>query len=119
MRMSANPKATKCVLFLPRFCPSFLATIRRFRESAEHSLQSTAIREQCEKQLRQRLQVSAAKLVAAEAEVEELREVRGVPQTGLFFKHDALIKNARAHPRGCDRPDAALKTLLGATERMC
>ncbi|CAM9669281.1 unnamed protein product, partial [Scytosiphon promiscuus] len=43
-------------------------------ESAEHSLQSTAIREQCEKQLRQRLQVSASKLVAAEAEVEELRE---------------------------------------------
>ncbi|CAM9732124.1 unnamed protein product, partial [Hapterophycus canaliculatus] len=40
----------------------------------EHSLQSTAIREQCEKQLRQRLQLSATKLVAAEAELEKLRE---------------------------------------------
>lgn len=44
-----------------------------------------AIREQCEQQLRKRLQASVGKLAAAEAELEELRKVWGVAHTGPFF----------------------------------
>lgn len=45
-------------------------------ESAEQSLQSMAIRERCENQLRQRLQASEDKLVTADTEIKKLREVR-------------------------------------------
>ncbi|CAM9727978.1 unnamed protein product [Ectocarpus sp. 12 AP-2014] len=43
-------------------------------ESAAHSLQSMVVRERCEKQLRQRLQLSQAKLAEAETEIGELRK---------------------------------------------
>eukprot|EP00903_Cladosiphon_okamuranus_P013544 g12616.t1 len=43
-------------------------------ESAEHSLQSMVVRERCERQLRQRLQTSEAKLAAATTEMDEMRK---------------------------------------------
>ncbi|CAN0328007.1 unnamed protein product, partial [Pylaiella littoralis] len=50
-------------------------------ESAEQSLQSMAIRERCENQLRQRLQASEDKLVTADTERKKLREALKAAET--------------------------------------